>query len=95
MDKIRNRLVNFRVTDEELERLKTASILKQSRCLSEFARSVVLRTADEVVPHGNGNASGDDRLLSFDQRLTHLESDVQQILDTLRRAKPMPIKPPD
>ena len=93
MEKIRNRLVNFRVTDEELQRLKTASALKRSRCLSEFARSVVLRTAAEVVPDGNG--SGDDQMVSFNRRLTHLESDVLQILDTLRKGKAMPMKSPD
>ena len=91
MEKIRNRLVNFRVTDEEFERLKTATVLKQARCLSEFARSVVLRTADEAIPNGNGNGhingTGEDQMVSFNRRLTHLESDVVQILDTLRKAK--------
>ena len=85
MEKVRNRLVNFRVTDEEFQRLKTASILKRARNLSDFARSVVLRTVDEVIPGHNG--SGDDQMASFDQRLTHLESDVLQILDALRKSR--------
>jgi hypothetical protein len=41
----RKRLVNFRVTDEEFRRLKTASSLKNARCLSDFARSAILETA--------------------------------------------------
>ena len=85
MEKVRNRLVNFRVTDEEFQRLKTASILKRARNLSDFARSVVLRTVDEVIPGHNG--SGDDQMASFDQRLTHLESDVLQILDAMRKSR--------
>ena len=91
MEKIRNRLVNFRVTDEELQRLKTASALKRSRCLSEFARSVVLRTADEVVPNGNG--AGDDRMVSFDRRLALVESHVARIVDALAITRAAPIKP--
>jgi hypothetical protein len=99
VEKIRNRLVNFRVTEDELERLKTASALKRARCLSEFARSVVLRTADDIVPNSNGKStgsgSGDDQMLSFDRRLTHLESHIVEIMETLRKAKTLSAKSPD
>src|ERR1017187_9362681 len=42
MSTARTRLVNFRVTDEEFERLKTASGRQGARCLSDFARGVML-----------------------------------------------------
>lgn len=43
--RVRNRLVNFRVTDEEYERLRSASLASGARSLSEFARAAVLRAA--------------------------------------------------
>lgn len=42
MQKIRNRLVNFRVTEEEFERLKSACDRQGARCLSHFVRDVML-----------------------------------------------------
>ena len=42
IDKVRNRLVTFRVTAEEFDGLKEASSHAGSRCLSEFARTIVL-----------------------------------------------------
>ena len=42
MQKIRTRLVNFRVTDDEFAQLKSASDRHGARCLSEYARSSML-----------------------------------------------------
>ena len=38
----RSRLLSFRMTGEEYEQLRTVSIARGARCLSEFARSVLL-----------------------------------------------------
>jgi len=81
MRKIRTRLVNFRVTDEEFEQLKTASDRLGARCLSDFARSVMLGQAD---PHP---VSSDDRLLSFDRRLTALERSMSRLVAALAGAQ--------
>ena len=82
MQKIRNRLVNFRVTDEEFEQLKTAAAVQGSRCLSEFARLVMLGTAAgahllEVPESLNGTLS------LFDRRLNVLESNVARLVGAL------------
>lgn len=71
MRKIRTRLVNFRVTDEELERLKTASDRQGARCLSDFARSIMF------------GGTYDDRLLSLDQRLTGLERSMARLVEAV------------
>jgi hypothetical protein len=75
---LRRRLVNFRVTDEELERLKTAAALQGSRCLSEFARFVMLGSADTQI--SPAPESVDSRLLMLDRRLAVLESNVARLV---------------
>ena len=82
MHKIRSRLVNFRVTEEEFEQLKSAAALRGSRCLSEFARLIMLGTAPGVNSHGSPE-SVDGKLQVFDRRLHTLESSVEHLMDEL------------
>lgn len=42
MQKVRNHLVNFRVSEEEYEKLKSACDRQGARCLSHFVRDVML-----------------------------------------------------
>jgi hypothetical protein len=84
MSKPRTRLVNFRVTDEEFDRLKTASGRQGARCLSEFARCVMLGQPNLRPAPG----SYDDRLLAFDRRLTSLECSMARLVEALSGALP-------
>jgi hypothetical protein len=82
VQKIRNRLVNFRVTDEELEQLKAAASVQGSRCLSEFARLVMLGTATGAqLPAVSESLNG--KLSLFDRRLNVLEANVARLVDAL------------
>jgi uncharacterized protein (DUF1778 family) len=79
--KVRRRLINFRVTEEEFERLKVAAALQGSRCLSEFARFVMLGTAGTqacATPE-----SFDSKLSMFDRRLAVLESHMARLVNHL------------
>jgi hypothetical protein len=79
---VRSRLINFRVTDEEFRRLKTASTLNNARCLSEFARSAILervQTAAEVPE----SPVVTDQLQAFESRLARLESHLSRLSDAL------------
>jgi len=76
----RNRLVNFRVTDEELRRLKTASNLQHARCLSDFARSVILESSAEAADAPAGE------WIAFSRRLARLESTVARLVNALESA---------
>jgi hypothetical protein len=78
MYRLRSRIVNFRVTDEELALLKTASALRGSRCLSDFARSVMLETANVPAPPSSHDAC-DSRIVSLEQRMDALESNFQTL----------------
>jgi uncharacterized protein (DUF1778 family) len=74
MEKVRSRLVTFRVSDEEFQNLKTAATVQSARCLSDFVRHVALQSvragaADPVA----------GQLFDLDRRLAQLESDVARI----------------
>ena len=87
--RIRNRLINFRVTDEEFHRLKEASSLRKARCLSEFARSVMLATTDLPGARSEPDDPVHSRLQSFDQRLSTLESAFARILEAVEKPEPV------
>ena len=74
MNKIRSRIITLRVTDEELERVKSASALHGSRCISDFARTVMLSGAASTAASGAIESIVEDRLVSMERRLAHLES---------------------
>ena len=78
MLKARTRLINFRVTDEEFERLKSASGRQGARCMSDFARTLMLAQSGDLY-HG----SFDDKLLSLDRRLTNLERSMARLVTAL------------
>jgi len=85
---IRNRLINFRVTDDELRRLKTVSVLRNARCLSDFARSAILDTAREfeAPPEPQGPTGG--QFEAFDRRLASLEANMARLLEAFARPSP-------
>lgn len=68
MQKIRNRLVNFRVTEEEFEQLKSACDRQGARCLSHFVRDVML-SRPNFDPE-----SMVTKVVALDRRLAELET---------------------
>jgi hypothetical protein len=48
----RTKLVNFRVTEEEYEKLRSASVERGARCLSDFARVAVMQAAGDDADFG-------------------------------------------
>jgi hypothetical protein len=88
MNKIRKRLVNFRVTDQEFERIKTASDRQGARCISEFARTVMLGgTSPDTVSDSGDSLNLNDKLLSLERRLAMLELYVSRTIDALSNSK--------
>ncbi len=87
MQNLRNRVINFRVTDEEFERLKSASARQGARCLSDYARSVIFSPNGQSLP-----LSGfyDERLISLDRRLTILERSLSRLTRALASSDPEP-----
>lgn len=77
MQKVRARLVNFRVTDDEFEQLKTACDRQGARCLSAFARQVMLSAPDASI------GDLDRKLAVLDRRLSTLEVSLSRLFNAL------------
>ncbi len=92
MYRLRSRIVNFRVTDEEFERLKTASAQQGSRCLSDFARSVMLTTAGAPTHSSMSHEPCENRMISFERRLAALESSVEHLADVVVTSNRLALK---
>ena len=76
----RNRLVNFRLSEIEFEKLKAACLEHGARSISEFARSSVLNSLG-----ASGVAIGEKRgrMTDLDQKVAELEIRVDQLLRLL------------
>lgn len=79
--KPRNRLVNFRVSEEEFQNLREACLSGGARSISDFARSAVLSTFD-----GAGHVEGvlKVRLSTIDQKMDDLDSSLRTLLGRLQ-----------
>ena len=86
----RNRLVNFRVTPEELESLKQACLVLGSRNISDFARTAVLKRAEGQSEAG---LQMDNRLARLDSKLGELVCAVQHLADLLPAGAGLESKP--
>lgn len=75
--KVRGRLVNFRVTDEEFQQLRIACDRQGARCLSAFARKVMLSS-----PSDGGEDFG-DKLAALNRRLSVLEGSMSRMFNAL------------
>jgi hypothetical protein len=90
MNKLRKRLVNFRVTEQEFERIKIASDRQGARCISEFARSLMLGDLGSDSP-SDFRDSLNDMLLSHDCRLAILENQVARLTEAIFDSTSNPI----
>jgi hypothetical protein len=73
MQKVRTRIVNFRVTEEEFEQLRSACDRQGARCLSDFARSAMLASPN-LDPE-----SVVSKLVVLEGRLASLETSVSRL----------------
>lgn len=69
MFKTRSRMVSFRLSEDEYERLKDMSLTECARSVSEFARAILCK-----LPAGNGHAD-----TTHDSRIDRLEGAVLQL----------------
>ena len=88
--KPRNRLINFRLSEEEFEMLRSSCARCGARSLSEFARTAVLRS----VAAGLGQSAPEDstqsaRVATLDRKVQDLEiriADLVRLIESLRAA---------
>ena len=79
----RTKLVNFRLSEDEFQNLREASIQFGARSLSDFARSAVLR-------QHTGETDGDGllhiRLSDLDHKVSAIETNMREIKEYLTSA---------
>jgi uncharacterized protein (DUF1778 family) len=76
----RNRLVNFRLSEDEFESLKTACENSGARSVSDFARSSVLSQIENTK---QALSFPQSRVTNLDQKVSDLEGRVGQLLNLL------------
>jgi hypothetical protein len=76
----RNRLVNFRLSQQEYETVKAVYALRGARSVSDFARTAVLRSAG-VAESSHGPAQS--HLSNLEHKVAELESRVTTLLRLL------------
>jgi hypothetical protein len=77
VQKPRNRLVNFRLNEEEYEGLRAACAHHGARSVSDFARAAVLRSAGIQE---RADRQTQRRLSDLGQKVSELEAHVQDLM---------------
>lgn len=72
----RNRLVNFRLSEDEFEKLRTSCERLGARSISDFARSSVL----ERMEAPTGTSAPPAKIQTLDNKVAELERRVGQLL---------------
>lgn len=84
----RNRLVNFRLSEDEFDKLRASCALQGARSLSDFARAAVMR----CVNGGSGYSPvmeavavpPDPAVAELDRRVHEIESRLGELIGLLR-----------
>lgn len=84
--KPRNRLVNFRLSEDEFERLRASCALSGARSLSDFARDSVMRsvTAEaQARPQPPAASAPSEAAPAIDRKVHELESRVTELMQLM------------
>ena len=84
----RTKLVNFRVTDEEYDTLRDASITGGARCLSDFARAAVLQAASSTRAAHAGEPAAVPHMAGLDRRIAAIETEVARLVNRFPSDEP-------
>ena len=87
----RNRLVNFRLSEAEFEKLKAACLRDGARSISEFARTAVLCSLEDPA---EANQHSSDRVGRLDHKVKELEIRVEQLMRLLAVTGAAPMETP-
>lgn len=78
--KRRGNLVNFRLTDEEYEKLKLASSACGAHSLSDFVRGAVLGSVKSSI---DGRSPGSDGVSNLEVRISDLQTTIRHLAGLL------------
>ena len=79
MLKKRNRIINFRVTEDEFVRLREASVEQGCRCMSEYARVVLLESLESPREEKSSAPNGQEKMLTLELRVGLVELGLSRL----------------
>lgn len=79
----RNRLISLRITEEEYDAIRQASVEGGARCVSEFARNALLGSAALPSVKGTPEPAICNAMSGLDSRLTRVEKELEQVAGEL------------
>lgn len=85
----RNRLVNFRLSEEEFDKLRASCSLYGARSLSDFARAAVMRSVA-----GAAHAAPETETPAIDRKVSDLETrvvELSRLVESLRQTNFVPV----
>jgi len=83
--KPKNRLIVFRVCEDEYEALSSACALTEARSVADYARSTLLRT---VSMHEGTEELLQRQILNLGRKVSELDSRIQNMLRLLEEFRP-------
>jgi hypothetical protein len=83
LSKPRDRVINFRISDAEYVRLKSAARISGARTVSEFSRVSILKATAEIESPSSPAQSDDLRVELLEQRLSFVEASVGRLENLL------------
>ena len=75
----RNRIVVFRLSQDEYDRLRAACTAAGGRTLSDFTRSELLT----LVQTGNGGSTIERKFVEIDRKLSALQTMIKQVSECI------------
>jgi GTPase involved in cell partitioning and DNA repair len=79
VEETRSRVINFRVTQEEYRRLRKASVEGGCRCLSEYARVVLLQSLNSPPEARTNGSNGHEKMLTLELRVGLVELGLSRL----------------
>jgi hypothetical protein len=83
--KKRDRIINFRVTQDEFVRLRDASLGNGARCLSDYARTAILHAVEGCYDEASGRDRYKDQIHLLEDRLGNVERSILRLESLLNR----------
>jgi hypothetical protein len=89
--KPRTRLVSFRLSDDEYEHLRKASLSRGARSVSDYARAALCRLLES--PPGSGDDGLEAKVLQLDEQMQQISLELHRLQQLIDRGAGQPAEP--
>jgi hypothetical protein len=89
--KPRTRLVSFRLSDDEYEHLRKASLSRGARSVSDYARAALCRLLADGLELGSDGLEA--KVLQLDEQMQQLSLELHRLQQSIDRGAGQPAEP--